>query len=83
MYRPSTSPYQFPTTMQSWSQGSSARIVGSSLISSSNSKSAGSACRVYNFLKTTKGNNFAIQFFKNASFGPYMINKRGNGLIWN
>ena len=82
-YRPSTSPYQFPKSGQSWGQSAQSRILGTALIASGTSKSAGSANRIYSFLKAQHGNDYALTFFKNASFGPYMLNKRRTALIWN
>ena len=82
-YRPSTSPYQFPKSGQSWGQSPQSRIVGASAVASGTSNSAGAAGRVYNYLKKTKGNDFAINYFKKATFGPYTINKAGTALIWN
>ena len=82
-YRPSTSPYQYPTTGQSWGQSPQGRIIGASVISSGTSNSAGSANRVYAYLKQQKGNQYAINYFKQATFGPYTLNKAGTALIWN
>jgi len=82
-YRPSTSPYQYPRSMQSWTQGYQRRILGSSLVAASTSNSAGGASRVFNWLKQEKGTAFALKFFRDASFGPYVINQKGTGLIWN
>ena len=82
-YRPSTSPYQFPTSGQSWGQSAQSRVIGASVVSSGTSNSAGSANRVYSYLKNTKGIPFAINYFKQSTFGPYTINKSGTGLIWN
>ena len=82
-YRPSTSPYQFPKSGQAWGQSPQSRIVGASVVSSGTSHSAGSAGRVYAFLRKTRGNDFAVNYFKSATFGPFMINKAGTALIWN
>lgn len=82
-YRPSTSPYQFPKSGQSWGQSPQSRIIGGNAVSSGTSHSAGGACRVYSFLKKMRGNDFAVNYFKMATFGPYMINKKGTALIWN
>jgi hypothetical protein len=82
-YRPSTSPYQFPTSGQSWGQSPQSRVIGANVICSGTSSSAGSANRVYSFLKKTKGNQYAVDFFKNATFGPYSLNKAGTALVWN
>jgi hypothetical protein len=81
-YRPSTSPYQLPKSGQAWGQSPQSRIIGGALVSTGTSSSAGSAGRVYAFLKNTRGNNYALNYFRNASFGPYMINKNQSGLIW-
>jgi hypothetical protein len=81
MYRPSTSPYQFPKSGQSWAQSPQSRIIGGAAVSTGTSASAGSAGRVYNYLRRTKGNDFAVNYFKLATFGPYQINKAGTGLI--
>jgi len=83
MYRPSTAPYQRVTQGQAWGQAPQHNIIGCALVSQGTSASAGSANRVYNYLKRKEGADFAIKFFKNASFGPYMINKQGTALIWN
>jgi hypothetical protein len=82
-YRPSTSPYQFPKSGQAWGQSAQSRILGTSLISTGSSKSAGSANRIYYFLKKEKGNDYAMTFFKDASFGPYILNHKRTALIWN
>ena len=82
-YRPSTSPYQFPTTMQTWTSGSQRRIVGASMVSASTSNSAGASCRIFNWLKRQKGLNYAMEYFRMASYGPYKLNKQGTALIWN
>jgi hypothetical protein len=82
-YRPSTSPYQFPTSGQSWGQSPQSRIIGAGVVSAGTSNSAGSANRVYSFLKKRYGNQFAINYFRNATFGPYTINKAGTALVWN
>lgn len=81
VYRPSTSPYQFPKSGQAWSQSPQSRIIGASAVSAGTSNSAGSANRVYSFLKRTKGNTYAINYFQGAIFGPYVINKAGSGLV--
>ena len=83
VYRPSTSPYQFPKSGQAWGQSAQSRIVGASAISTGNSKSAGSAGRVYNYLRHARGNDYALNYFKKATFGPFIINKNGTALIWN
>ena len=80
-YRPPTSPYQYLSTGSSWAQSPQSRIIGGAAIASGTSASAGSAGRVYNYLKNTRGNQFAINYFKQAIFGPYQINKAGTGLI--
>lgn len=73
------SPYLQPTP----SLGSGARIVGSTLIGTSRAN-AGSAGRIYDWMKKNKGNDYAIQFFANASFGPYRICPgRQTRLCWN
>ncbi len=82
-YRPSTSPYQFPTSGQSWGQSPQGRIIGANVFSSGTSHSAGSASRVYSYLKHKKGNQFALDFFKQSTFGPYSLNKTGTALVWN
>jgi len=82
-YRPSTSPYQFPKSGQAWGQSAQSRIVGASVVSTGTSKSAGSANRVYNYLRNTYGNNYALDYFKKTTFGPFVINKNGSGLVWN
>lgn len=80
-------PYMFPqqrvTQGQSWTQSPQERIIGAALVSSGTSNSAGGANRIYTFLKKRYGANYALQVFRDSSFGPYMINKRGTGLIWN
>ena len=82
-YRPSTSPYQFPKSGQAWGQSSQSRIIGASAVCAGNSNSAGSANRVYYFLKKQFGNDYALNYFKISTFGPYTINKNGSGLVWN
>jgi len=82
-YRPSTSPYQFPKSGQAWGQSSQSRIIGASVISTGNSKSAGSANRVYGFLRHKYGTTYALDYFKKTTFGPFVINKNGTGLVWN
>lgn len=62
------SPYLQPTP----SLGTGSRIIGSTIVGNSRA-SAGSSGRVYNWLKSNKGNFYAIQYFSNASFGPYRI----------
>jgi len=81
-YRASTSPYQTLSTGQAWGQSPQSRVIGCSAVASGTSASAGSASRVYSFLKKTRGNNYAINYFQNATFGPYMINRNGSGLIF-
>ena len=60
--------------------GSASRIVGATMISSPRTR-IGSAGRVYQFLKKTKGQDYALTYFKNATFGPYFI--LNNRLVWN
>lgn len=60
--------------------GSYGRIVGATTISSPRSR-IGSAGRVYDFLKKTKGQDYALTYFRNATFGPFFI--QNNRLVWN
>lgn len=72
----------YPSLTPLYGLGSYSRVVGSISISSPRS-SIGSAGRVYSYLKQTKGINYALNFFKNATFGPFVINKSGSALVWN
>lgn len=81
-YRPSTSPYQTLSTGQAWGQSPQSRVIGCAAIASGTSASAGSANRIYSYLKKTKGNYYAINYFQNAIFGPYMFNRASTGLIF-
>ena len=61
-------PYLQPTP----SLGTGSRIIGSTIIGTSRAN-AGSSGRVYNWMKSNLGNYYALQYFANASFGPYRI----------
>lgn len=60
--------------------GSYSRIIGAGLISCPRTRIA-SSTRVFNHLKNTKGFDFALRYFNNASFGRYRINARQSGLV--
>jgi hypothetical protein len=76
-------PYGYPNVSQPmYGLGSYSRIIGAGLVSCPRTKIAGST-RVYNYLKNTKGYDFAIKYFNDASFGKYRINSRQSGLILN
>jgi alkylated DNA nucleotide flippase Atl1 len=62
----------FPSLTPLYGLGSSARTVGAITISSPRTKN-GSALRVYNSLKRTNGADYALQYMRNATFGPFII----------
>uniref|UniRef100_A0A6C0ERX3 Uncharacterized protein n=1 Tax=viral metagenome TaxID=1070528 RepID=A0A6C0ERX3_9ZZZZ len=72
----------YPALVPMYGLGSYGRVIGAVTLSGPRS-SSGSALRVYAYLKQTKGNTYALNFFKNATFGPYFLNKNGTGLVWN
>ena len=60
--------------------GSYGRVIGATLVSTPRA-TFGSANRIYNFMKKTKGVDFTLNYFNNLSFGPYKFNNRKTGLI--
>lgn len=72
----------YPSLTPAYGLGSYGRIVGSTAISSPRS-GLGSAVRIYNALKRKKGQQYALDYFKNAIYGPYVVNKAGTALVWN
>jgi hypothetical protein len=82
-YNPSTSQRHYPVTGQSWGQSAQSRIIGAGAVAAGTSASAGSANRIYSYLRRTRGNDFAIGYFQKATFGPYRLNKTQTALIWN
>jgi hypothetical protein len=61
--------------------GSYSRVIGATLISCPRTRIA-SSTRVYNFLKNRYGFQFALQYFNDASFGPYRFGPTQSRLIW-
>jgi hypothetical protein len=70
----------YPSLTPTYGLGSYGRIVGATLISSPRTR-YGSASRVYQYLARTQGQLYAIQYFRDASFGPFII--KGGRLVWN
>ena len=70
----------FPSLNPLFGLGSYGRVIGATLVSTPRS-TFGSANRIYNFMKKTKGVDFTLNYFNNLSFGPYKFNNRKTGLI--
>jgi hypothetical protein len=70
----------YPSLTPTYGLGSYGRIVGASLISSPRTRYASSG-RVYTFLARRYGALYAQQYFRDASFGPFVI--KGGRLVWN
>ncbi len=70
---------QFGSLSPTFRLGSNHRVIGAVLINTQGSK-VGSAVRIYNYLKHTKGNEFALGYFRKWILGPNIIL---NGVIVN
>ena len=70
----------YPVLTPMYGLGSGSRIVGATTISSPRTK-LGSAGRIYTFMKRTQGVDAALEFIRNAAFGPFKI--QNGRLVWN
>ena len=64
--------YAFPSLTPTYGLGSYGRVVGSTLISSPRTK-IGSSGRIYAFMSNTIGKTAALQYIRDAAFGPFAI----------
>jgi hypothetical protein len=72
--------YAFPVLTPTPGLGSGSRIVGAATLGSPRSKN-GSAGRIYAFLKNRIGSDAALNYIREAAFGPFVI--QNGRLVWN